>query len=80
MQVHYAARSFTSRPQDQSVFSWASVSLEDRLTANGTLFGGTGVYTSYQPTHAYNVPRTADALKPSTSPPGPLFFEERARG
>ena len=75
MQVHYAAWSFTSRPQNQSVFSWASIPPEDQLTASGTFLGGTGVHTSYQPTHAYNVPRTADALKPYTSPPSPSFLE-----
>ena len=80
MQVHYAAWSFTSRPQDQSVFSWASGSPENQLTANGTLLGGTGVYTSYQPTHAYNVLRTADALKPYTSPPSPSFLEREPGG
>jgi len=73
-------RRFTWRPQDQRVFSWASVSPEDRLTANCTFLDDTGVYTSYQPTHAYNVPRTADALKPYTSPPSPSFLEREPGG
>ncbi len=47
--VSYAARGFTSRPQDQSVFSWATIPPEDRLTANGTFLDGTGVRLGYQP-------------------------------
>ena len=47
--VSYAARGFSSRPQDQGVFSWASISPEDRLTANGTFLDGTGVRLGYQP-------------------------------
>ncbi|MVN78142.1 hypothetical protein GO988_17575 [Hymenobacter sp. HMF4947] len=47
--VRYAARGFTSRPQDQGVFSWAIISPEDRLTANGTFLDGTGVRLGYQP-------------------------------
>lgn len=47
--VSYAARGFTSRPQDQGVFSWATISPEDRLTANGTFLDGTGVRLGYQP-------------------------------
>jgi ABC-2 type transport system permease protein len=31
------------------VFSWASISPEDRLTANGTFLDGTGVHLGYQP-------------------------------
>jgi ABC-2 type transport system permease protein len=49
VQVRYAARGFTSRPQDQSVFSWAAIPPEDRLTANGTFLNGTGVRIGYQP-------------------------------
>ena len=47
--VSYAARGFSSRPQDQGVFSWATISPEDRLTANGTFLDGTGVRLGYQP-------------------------------
>lgn len=49
VQVRYAARGFTSRSQDQSVFSWASIPPEDRLTANGTFLDGTGVRIGYVP-------------------------------
>lgn len=49
LDVAYAARGFSSRPQDQGVFSWATISPEDRLTANGTFLDGTGVRLGYQP-------------------------------
>ena len=47
--VAYTARGFTSRPQDAGVFSWASISPEDRLTANGTFLDGTGINLGYNP-------------------------------
>ncbi|WP_223650429.1 ABC transporter permease/M1 family aminopeptidase [Hymenobacter psoromatis] len=49
VRVSYAARGFSSRPQDQGVFSWATISPEDRLTANGTFLDGTGIRIGYQP-------------------------------
>ncbi|MGI4865966.1 MAG: ABC transporter permease/M1 family aminopeptidase [Janthinobacterium lividum] len=49
VKVAYAAKGFTSRPQDQGVFSWATISPEDRLTANGTFLDGTGIHFGYQP-------------------------------
>ncbi len=47
--VAYAARGFSSRPQDAGVFSWATITPEDRLTANGTFLDGTGVSLGYNP-------------------------------
>ncbi|UOR04567.1 hypothetical protein MUN82_16660 [Hymenobacter aerilatus] len=47
LDMRYAARGFSSRPQDTGVFSWANISPEDRLTANGTFLDGTGVSLGY---------------------------------
>ena len=47
--VAYTARCFSSRPQDSGVFSWASITPEDRLMANGTFLDGTGITLGYNP-------------------------------
>jgi ABC-2 type transport system permease protein len=45
----YRARGFTSRLKGSGVFDWASISPEDRLTANGTFLSGPGLHIGYQP-------------------------------
>ena len=47
--VRYAATGFASRPQDQGVFSWATISPEDRLTENATFLDLSSVHLGYQP-------------------------------
>jgi len=49
LDIRYAARGFSSRPQDTGVFSWASIVPEDRLTSNGTFLDGTGISLGYNP-------------------------------
>ncbi|WP_310396020.1 M1 family aminopeptidase [Hymenobacter sp.] len=44
----YRARGFSSRLKDNGVFQWASISPEDRLTANGTFLDGPGLRIGYQ--------------------------------
>ncbi len=47
--VEYRARGFSSRPKTNGVFDWASISPEDRLTANGSFLDGPGLRFGYQP-------------------------------
>ena len=49
LDIRYAARGFSSRPEDTGVFSWANLVPEDRLTANGTFLDGTGIHLGYDP-------------------------------
>jgi hypothetical protein len=46
--VAYRARGFTSRLKGNGVFDWASISPEDRLTANGTFLNDPGLHIGYQ--------------------------------
>ena len=45
----YRARGFTSRVKGAGVFDWASISPEDRLTANGTFLDVSSLRIGYQP-------------------------------
>ncbi|SFP85317.1 ABC transporter permease/M1 family aminopeptidase [Hymenobacter arizonensis] len=45
--VSYWANGFTSRLKDNGVFNWASISPEDRLTANGTFLDDPGLRIGY---------------------------------
>ena len=47
--VAYRAAGFTSRLKGTGVFDWATISPEDRLTANGSFLGETGLRIGYQP-------------------------------
>ncbi|MDO7852152.1 ABC transporter permease/M1 family aminopeptidase [Hymenobacter convexus] len=47
--VAYRARGFTSRLKANGVFDWATISPEDRLTANGTFLNDPGLHIGYQP-------------------------------
>jgi hypothetical protein len=47
--VRYRAAGFTSRLKGTGVFDWATIAPEDRLTANGTFLGDTGLRIGYQP-------------------------------
>ncbi|WP_201982233.1 ABC transporter permease/M1 family aminopeptidase [Hymenobacter rubidus] len=47
--VAYRAQGFTSRLKGNGVFDWASISPEDRLTANGTFLNDPGLHIGYQP-------------------------------
>lgn len=46
--VGYRANGFTSRLKGTGVFDWASISPEDRLTANGTFLSDNGIRIGYQ--------------------------------
>jgi ABC-type transport system involved in multi-copper enzyme maturation permease subunit len=46
--VAYWAVGFTSRLKSNGVFDWASISPEDRLTANGTFLNDPGLHIGYQ--------------------------------
>ena len=68
----YRARGFTSRLKGTGVFDWASISPEDRLTANGTFLDVGSIRIGYQPDgeleeddvrHRNGLPPKARALK-----------------
>ena len=46
--VTYRAQGFTSRLKGSGVFDWASISPEDRLTANGSFINDPGLHFGYQ--------------------------------
>ncbi|MDQ2770352.1 MAG: hypothetical protein M3Y54_07615, partial [Bacteroidota bacterium] len=50
----YRARGFTSRVKGTGVFDWASISPEDRLTANGTFLDVGSLRIGYQPGNELN--------------------------
>ncbi|NML64657.1 hypothetical protein HHL22_05510 [Hymenobacter sp. RP-2-7] len=49
LEQDYRARGFTSRLRGTGVFDWASISPEDRLTANGTFLDISSLRIGYQP-------------------------------
>ncbi|MDO7875924.1 M1 family aminopeptidase [Hymenobacter sp. ASUV-10] len=47
--MDYRARGFTSRLKGTGVFDWATISPEDRLTANGSFLNDPGLHVGYLP-------------------------------